>query len=299
MRLLFLLLLVLSTTCVSADFSGSVKVLTETLGPFQQVIVWSDGDSVTNPTMHLGTAEPVLVSGGVVSVVGEFTMVRPTLVKSPLVQPVPAASGAVVLQVDSNLIILGPRGCDAPDGDPNNAFITNNCVSTQAQAYTNYQNILKNFAYPFYGENRFLCTSGDFFSCLANFGGLLFIYPNQDPLVVRQAPPPAQVFFVQRVILVGVAGLQGTERTTVDVNIQGPLLAVTSQQGCGAQWQDTYSRFPYDVYTGMGSDVVQSARGSINTLARVLVRIRYQLAMDIPRRRRRTVRPTASVWEIK
>lgn len=268
----FLFVLLLLSPTLAWGYGTFVLVVESEFGPYELDIIWSDSDSIENPTLHVGTTQPVLVSS-LVEVQGVFTMVRPTtLVNSPLVQPTPLAAGAVALQVDSNLIITGPRGCDSPDGDPQNGFIVDNCVTTQAEAFSNMQDLLKDFAYPLYGENRFLCTSGSFYACLANFGGVLFIYPNQDSFVVRQSPPPAQVFFAQRIVLVGTVGLFGTERTVVDVPIQGPLLVIDSQSGCGVEWEDTYYRFPYDVYTGMGTEVVQSARGSVNTIARVLVK---------------------------
>ena len=158
----FLFVLLLLSPTLGWGYGTFVLVVESEFGPYELDIIWSDSDSIENPTLHVGTTQPVLVSS-LVEVQGVFTMVRPTtLVNSPLVQPTPLAAGAVALQVDSNLIITGPRGCDSPDGDPQNGFIVDNCVTTQAEAFSNMQDLLKDFAYPLYGENRFLCTSGSF-----------------------------------------------------------------------------------------------------------------------------------------
>ena len=254
-----------------AGYGTSVTLVKQTFGPYRLEIVWDPLDPLTNPTLHAGTTQPTVVSD-VVDVFGVFTMVRSTQRTFPLFQAEPKVPAAVFLQVDSNLIITGPRGCDAPDGNPNNGFEVSNCVTSASQAYTNYVNVLANFWAPYYGENSDLCTSRDYLSCLT-IDGLQIVRPNIDTFVIRGTVSPSELFFAQRIILVGSAGIYGTERIIADVDIVKPLLAVRSSGVvCGSNWTDEYSAFPYDAYTGMGTDVVLSARASINTVGRVLVR---------------------------
>lgn len=268
---LFLLLLLGCAPSPSVGYGAFVNLVAQTYGPYRLEILWDPLDSDANPTLHGGTTQPTLVSG-VVDVFGVFTLARTSTRQFPLFQAVPKVPGAVFLQVDSNLIITGPRGCDAPDGNPQNGFEISNCVTSGAQAYTNRLNVRANFWAPFYGENKDFCTSGDFLSCLAA-DGLQIVRPNIDTFVIRGTVSPSELFFAQRVVLVGSAGIYGTERTVADVDIVKPLLLVKSSgQVCGGNWTDAYASFPYDAYTGMGPDIVLSARASINTLGRVLVK---------------------------
>ena len=270
--LLCALALLLSPIRDAAGYGSYVNRAAKTLGPYQWQVYWNPNDSTTNPTLHLGTSNVTLVGSG--PVVGQMTMVRTADGTTP------AVADAVALKVDSNTIIIGPRGCDSPDGDPRTAFVNSNCAQSGSQAYSNMINVLQNWWAPFFGENRDFCTSNDFMSCLADTG-VHIIRPNTNTFVIQDSPPPWVVFFAQAFVLVGVTGIYATERGTAFVDMVRPQLWV-SQTNCTFSALESmagvYNAFPYDAYTGMGPDVALSANqaynaaGTTNLLARVLVR---------------------------
>ena len=56
--------------------------------------------------------------------------------------------------------MVGPRGCDSPDGDINNGYTVVNCATSAAQVYANQQTTANQWWAPFYGENLCFALRG-------------------------------------------------------------------------------------------------------------------------------------------
>ena len=277
-RLLLLFLIVLAPRSTHA-YGAYVNLVVQSYQPSAVEFFYDPNDAITNPQIHLGGQNGTLVGGNVFATMVTVRASSNTALVIPASAAVP---GGVTWQVASTTVMVGPRGCDSPDGDINNGYTVVNCATSAAQVYANQQTTANQWWAPFYGENSVFCTSGDFFSCL---GKVHIVRPNMNTLVVQDSPSIPELFFAMRTVIFGAAGYIGTELGVVDVQLIKPQLNVTTTcawtaagAASGVTFAGVYDAFPYDAYTGMGPDVVLSAQQTYNfagsqiSTARVLVR---------------------------